>query len=80
MLRWPRPLRVHHDHDLVKQGPQGPVTLGELFSQLHIDVSGLTVNDLDVQADSSLWERFDYFNAKYRPMGNAPAATASSSW
>eukprot|EP00668_Euglena_longa_P013849 GGOE01017797.1.p1 GENE.GGOE01017797.1~~GGOE01017797.1.p1 ORF type:complete len:1399 (-),score=483.25 GGOE01017797.1:145-4296(-) len=62
---------THHDHDLVKQGPNGPVTLGEMFKALQVDVRGLTVNALDVQADSTLWERFDYFNAKYRPMGNS---------
>lgn len=61
-----------------QHGPQkrlcrssGPVTLGEMFKALQVDVQGLTVNALDVQADSTLWERFDYFNAKYRPMGNA---------
>ena len=35
-----------------------------------VDVDGLTVDELDVQASSTLFERFDYFNNKYRPMGN----------
>eukprot|EP00667_Euglena_gracilis_P000645 EG_transcript_646 len=61
----------HHDHDLVRQGPAGPITLGELFEELNINVAGLTVNALDVQADNSVFERFDYFNGKYRPLGNA---------
>eukprot|EP01004_Peranema_trichophorum_P004587 NODE_34_length_4758_cov_22.451996_g27_i0.p1 GENE.NODE_34_length_4758_cov_22.451996_g27_i0~~NODE_34_length_4758_cov_22.451996_g27_i0.p1 ORF type:complete len:1499 (-),score=303.88 NODE_34_length_4758_cov_22.451996_g27_i0:213-4709(-) len=60
----------HHSHVPVVSDKEGNLqTLGEVFDELNIDVDLLTVRDLDVQADASLFQRFDNFNAKYNPLG-----------
>eukprot|EP00760_Papus_ankaliazontas_P020595 PhM_4_TR18466/c0_g1_i1/m.77161/K01490/AMPD; AMP deaminase len=47
-------------------------SLVDLMRKLGIEnVDAITVDALDVQADSSIWERFDNFNSKYNPMGQA---------
>lgn len=45
------------------------ITLGQLFSKAGI-TPNLTVDQLNVQADHTLFERFDNFNNKYNPMEN----------
>ncbi|CCW64381.1 unnamed protein product [Phytomonas sp. EM1] len=46
------------------------VTLGQLFAKAGITDS-LSVDQLSVQADHTLFERFDNFNNKYNPMDNS---------
>ena len=48
---------------------QNPVTLKQLFGKMGIRPDNLTVDSLNVQADATLFERFDNFNDKYNPMG-----------
>ncbi|TPP44736.1 Adenosine/AMP deaminase family protein [Leishmania donovani] len=45
------------------------ITLGQLFAKAGI-TPNLTVDQLNVQADHTLFERFDNFNSKYNPMEN----------
>eukprot|EP01064_Diplonema_japonicum_P027334 TRINITY_DN3934_c1_g1_i1.p1 TRINITY_DN3934_c1_g1~~TRINITY_DN3934_c1_g1_i1.p1 ORF type:complete len:1503 (+),score=153.90 TRINITY_DN3934_c1_g1_i1:24-4532(+) len=47
-----------------------PITLRQLLKKLNISPSNLSVDTLNVQADATLFERFDNFNDKYNPMGN----------
>eukprot|EP01062_Namystynia_karyoxenos_P058417 TRINITY_DN49969_c0_g1_i1.p1 TRINITY_DN49969_c0_g1~~TRINITY_DN49969_c0_g1_i1.p1 ORF type:complete len:1283 (+),score=379.65 TRINITY_DN49969_c0_g1_i1:95-3850(+) len=57
-------------------GSRRVVTLREMMQKLGIsDTSALTVDSLGVQADASVWERFDNFNAKYAPLGEATLRT-----
>lgn len=46
------------------------ITLGQLFGKAGI-TENLTVDQLSVQADHTLFERFDNFNNKYNPMENS---------
>ena len=43
----------------------------DVIEELGIDPKALTVDSVDIQADASLFNRFDRFNAKYNPMGNS---------
>ena len=57
--------------DIVKVDEnKNPVTLKQLLSGMGICAENLTVHTLNVQADATLFERFDNFNNKYNPMGN----------
>lgn len=47
------------------------VTLRQVFDSLGISVSSLTVDLLDCYADHKTFQRFDRFNSKYNPMGQA---------
>eukprot|EP00906_Rhabdomonas_costata_P018325 RCo026762 len=62
----------HHSDDIVSvdKATGKTVTLGEMLSRYNIDVRKLTVDALNVQADASLFERFDIFNARYNPLGH----------
>eukprot|EP01063_Lacrimia_lanifica_P032145 TRINITY_DN5441_c0_g1_i3.p1 TRINITY_DN5441_c0_g1~~TRINITY_DN5441_c0_g1_i3.p1 ORF type:complete len:1170 (+),score=431.91 TRINITY_DN5441_c0_g1_i3:179-3688(+) len=63
---------VHSLDDIVKVDSETkkPVTLRQLFHKMNIHPESLSVDLLNVQADASLFERFDNFNDKYNPMGN----------
>ena len=57
----------HHPDDIVLAGRDGQVqTLGQLAQRMKI-TPNLTVDMLNVQADHTLFERFDNFNSKYNP-------------
>ena len=59
---------TNHGDDIVLD--DRTTSLAELQQQLQVqDVESLTVDALDVQADRSVWERFDTFNSKYNPLG-----------
>eukprot|EP00759_Apiculatamorpha_spiralis_P058269 PhF_6_TR9165/c0_g1_i1/m.14251/K01490/AMPD; AMP deaminase len=58
---------TNHGDDVVGENMQ---TLAQVQEKLKLtDVESLTVDSLDVQADSSIWDRFDTFNSKYNPLG-----------
>eukprot|EP01062_Namystynia_karyoxenos_P040368 TRINITY_DN2944_c0_g1_i1.p1 TRINITY_DN2944_c0_g1~~TRINITY_DN2944_c0_g1_i1.p1 ORF type:complete len:1806 (+),score=491.12 TRINITY_DN2944_c0_g1_i1:681-5420(+) len=66
----------NHSDDIVlmkkNDGANGgatPLTFAKLFQGLKVDATQLTVDTLNVQADATLFERFDNFNDKYNPMG-----------
>eukprot|EP01061_Rhynchopus_euleeides_P021981 TRINITY_DN35861_c0_g1_i1.p1 TRINITY_DN35861_c0_g1~~TRINITY_DN35861_c0_g1_i1.p1 ORF type:complete len:702 (+),score=251.06 TRINITY_DN35861_c0_g1_i1:317-2107(+) len=65
----------HQPDDIVgvehgESGNQKIISLADILDKLDIrDVRKLTVASLGVQADSTLFERFDNFNSKYSPLG-----------
>jgi len=46
-------------------------SLGEVMRDIGLTVDQLTLDVVDVQADHTLFNRFDRFNAKYNPAGNS---------
>ncbi|KAJ9449103.1 AMP deaminase [Diplonema papillatum] len=61
----------HGVDDVVKvDQDKNPITLGQLLKKMNITPQNLSVDSLNVQADATLFERFDNFNDKYNPMGN----------
>eukprot|EP01065_Artemidia_motanka_P032390 TRINITY_DN39403_c0_g1_i1.p1 TRINITY_DN39403_c0_g1~~TRINITY_DN39403_c0_g1_i1.p1 ORF type:complete len:1511 (+),score=647.38 TRINITY_DN39403_c0_g1_i1:55-4587(+) len=57
--------------DIVSFKSNKTQTLDEVYRSLGIDINSLTVDDLDVMADSDqLFHRFDRFNDKYNPLGS----------
>ena len=44
-------------------------TLKEIFSELKVNHLELSLDNLDVQADRTLFKRFDKFSNKYNPLG-----------
>ncbi|KAK7200910.1 AMP deaminase [Novymonas esmeraldas] len=61
-------LKESGDDIAMKKGDE-IITLGQLFAKAGI-TPNLTVDQLNVQADHTLFERFDNFNNKYNPMEN----------
>eukprot|EP01062_Namystynia_karyoxenos_P040373 TRINITY_DN2944_c0_g2_i1.p1 TRINITY_DN2944_c0_g2~~TRINITY_DN2944_c0_g2_i1.p1 ORF type:complete len:1954 (+),score=558.59 TRINITY_DN2944_c0_g2_i1:111-5864(+) len=60
----------NHGDDICKVDPAGRVvTLKRLLTEMNVDMLQLSVNMLNVQADATLFERFDNFNSKYNPLG-----------
>jgi AMP deaminase len=47
------------------------LTLKEVFESLHLNIYDLSVDTLDVHADSNVYHRFDKFNLKYNPCGQS---------
>ena len=48
------------------------MTLREIFTEMgYEDITKLSIDSIDVQADHTLFNRFDRFNAKYNPLGNS---------
>ncbi|CUG86083.1 AMP deaminase, putative [Bodo saltans] len=66
-------LRNNHD-DIAMQDGKKIVTLGSMMKKCRI-TENLTVDQLNVQADHTLFERFDNFNNKYNPMENPDLRT-----
>eukprot|EP00997_Jenningsia_sp_PLL12_P003050 NODE_154_length_2354_cov_70.266377_g134_i0.p1 GENE.NODE_154_length_2354_cov_70.266377_g134_i0~~NODE_154_length_2354_cov_70.266377_g134_i0.p1 ORF type:complete len:476 (-),score=189.58 NODE_154_length_2354_cov_70.266377_g134_i0:234-1661(-) len=61
----------HHSDDIVAvDNQQKTVTFGQMLRKYNIDVRKLTVDTLNVQADASLFERFDIFKDRYNLLGN----------
>lgn len=48
-----------------------PLTLNEVFKSLNLLPHELSVDTLDVHADTSTFHRFDRFNLKYNPFGQS---------
>lgn len=55
--------------DIAMKKSEEIITLGQLFAKSGI-TENLTIDQLNVQADHTLFERFDNFNNKYNPLGN----------
>jgi len=53
----------------------GGKTLGEVYASIGVPIEHLTVDTIDVEADHTLFDRFDHFNAKYNPCGNSVLRT-----
>eukprot|EP01080_Neovahlkampfia_damariscottae_P001011 gene1011-9917_t len=47
------------------------LTLKEVFESLNLNIYDLSVDTLDVHADSNVYHRFDKFNLKYNPCGQS---------
>ena len=58
-----------------KNGHKRVVTLSDLMKKMNVTSEDLSVASLGVQADSSVFERFDNFNSKYSPLGKADLRT-----
>lgn len=71
MLSFMRKKMLRHSYDVVHEGK----TLASIVKSLKLDPRTLTVDALDVQGGFSLFKRFDRFNAKYNPMGEAVLRT-----
>lgn len=54
--------------DIAMKKSEEILTLGQMFSKAGI-TENLTIDQLNVQADHTLFERFDNFNNKYNPLG-----------
>ncbi|EPY19670.1 AMP deaminase [Strigomonas culicis] len=63
-----RKFEENADDIAMKKGDE-IITLGKLFTKTGI-TKNLTVDQLSVQADYTLFERFDNFNNRYNPMEN----------
>ena len=46
-------------------------TIGEVMADIGLSEEQITLDVIDVQADNTLFDRFDRFNAKYNPAGNS---------
>mmetsp|Transcript_17405 Transcript_17405/g.43329 ORF Transcript_17405/g.43329 Transcript_17405/m.43329 type:complete len:966 (+) Transcript_17405:420-3317(+) len=51
------------------------ISLGDLARELNINWSSLTINSLQMWTDRSCMHRFDRFNSKYSPLGQAKLRT-----
>eukprot|EP00759_Apiculatamorpha_spiralis_P056833 PhF_6_TR8311/c0_g2_i2/m.12870/K01490/AMPD; AMP deaminase len=65
----------NHGDEFVIQGKTGTKTLSNVLTELDVKPDTLTVDMLQVQADATLFERFDNFNDKYNPLGNGDMRT-----
>lgn len=65
-----RKLKNHPD-DVVIDRDGKELTLAQVFQSLNMSAHELSVDTLDVHADSSTFHRFDKFNLKYNPMGQS---------
>lgn len=45
------------------------ITLNELFDAIHIHPYHISLDSLNMQADGTIYQRFDRFNTKYNPFG-----------
>ncbi|KAJ9467163.1 AMP deaminase [Diplonema papillatum] len=71
-------VRYQGDDVVAVQGSkekQQVVTLADMMKKLNVSASELTVASLGVQADATVFERFDNFNSKYSPLGKSDLRT-----
>eukprot|EP00940_MAST-03C_sp_MAST-3C-sp2_P000641 g641.t1 len=64
---------LDHGSDVVDR--ETGETLADMAKKIKFDARTLTVDTIDVQADASIFNRFDHFNAKYNPCGNSALRT-----
>ena len=60
---------ANHKEDVVDSSTGQ--TLGQVAEKIGLNFSSVSVDSIDVQADESIFQRFDHFNAKYNPCGNS---------
>mmetsp|Transcript_3883 Transcript_3883/g.6775 ORF Transcript_3883/g.6775 Transcript_3883/m.6775 type:complete len:333 (-) Transcript_3883:680-1678(-) len=63
-------MKSNPDDQALKQGER-VLTLREVFEKLNLTSHELSVDTLDVHADTSTFFRFDRFNLKYNPFGQS---------
>ncbi|KAK2703294.1 AMP deaminase 2-like [Artemia franciscana] len=65
--------KLHDEGDRVVEVEEdgNPKTLKEVFDEMKITHSDLTVDSLDMHCDKYTFHRFDIFNKKYNPAGNS---------
>ena len=66
--------RNHRDEFVIKT-KNGVKTLRQVLMDINVDEDQISVDMLQVQADATLFERFDNFNEKYNPLGSADMRT-----
>ncbi|KAL0205264.1 hypothetical protein P9112_000571 [Eukaryota sp. TZLM1-RC] len=69
LLQFMKEKIVHEPDEIVAVHNGKKLTLTEVFDELNISPTELSVDVLDVQADQHLFHRFDRFNQKYNPCG-----------
>ena len=67
--------KLQHNPDDIVAAASGQVqTMASMAKRMKV-TTNLTVDQLNVQADHTLFERFDNFNSKYNPMGQGDLRT-----
>ena len=56
---------------VVNDKKKGPLKLSEVFKELNLTTFDLSVDKLAMHAHTHTFHRFDKFNAKYNPIGEA---------
>ncbi|CAE7109555.1 unnamed protein product [Rhizoctonia solani] len=71
MLRFIKHKMKHHSDDkvIVRDGKE--LTLREVFESLNLTAYDLSIDTLDMHAHQEAFHRFDKFNLKYNPIGEA---------
>ena len=71
LLRFIKHKLKRHPNDIVIFRDGQFLTLSEVFNSLSITAYDLSIDTLDMHADSSTFHRFDRFNLKYNPCGQS---------
>jgi len=66
--------RNHRDEFVIKT-KNGAKKLCQVLMDINMDEDQISEDMLQVQADATLFERFDNFNEKYNPLGSADMRT-----
>eukprot|EP00794_Sanderia_malayensis_P011005 gene11005-12168_t len=71
LLRFIKKKANKHGGDFVTEEKGEQQTLHQVFESLNLKAFDLSVDRLDVHADSNTFHRFDKFNLKYNPVGQS---------
>ena len=69
LLRFIKQKLKRHGNDIVIFRDGRFLTLEEVFASLSLTAYDLSIDTLDMHADSTTFHRFDRFNLKYNPCG-----------
>eukprot|EP01119_Soliformovum_irregulare_P020318 TRINITY_DN6554_c0_g1_i2.p1 TRINITY_DN6554_c0_g1~~TRINITY_DN6554_c0_g1_i2.p1 ORF type:complete len:759 (-),score=193.06 TRINITY_DN6554_c0_g1_i2:147-2399(-) len=71
LLKFMKKTLRENGNDVVIHRDGADLTLSEVFKSLNLDSYCLSVDMLDVHADTNTFHRFDKFNLKYNPCGQS---------
>ncbi|QRV92490.1 AMP deaminase [Ceratobasidium sp. AG-Ba] len=71
LLRFIKHKMKHHPNDVVIVRDGKELTLSEVFASLNLTAYDLSIDTLDMHAHQEAFQRFDKFNLKYNPIGEA---------
>ncbi|KAG9099024.1 AMP deaminase [Ceratobasidium sp. UAMH 11750] len=71
LLRFIKHKMKHHPDDVVIVRDGKELTLREVFNSLNLTAYDLSIDTLDMHAHQEAFQRFDKFNLKYNPIGEA---------
>lgn len=75
LLQFIREKAVNHGNDIVWRENGKDMTLSEVFKSMGIDVTKITLDNLNVSSRKDFFHRFDFFNAAYNPFGEEKMRT-----